>query len=475
MRVIGELLDNLSRVLLPQAVRASLRRILPEAASESADTVALDDLLQALLAGPLVSCSIAAFTADAGLARVLQPALASLIRSRGFRLLVSSSDFVTPALATVLATALPKSNRAEAGSLGTALLDTLRVAPAEQPLLHAKVYIFRLRFAHQITRLAVIGSANPTACGLLKSHELSTLLVEDNGSARAFDWLDAWFLQLWDLGIPYLLPPSPPARVDAPLSLLPYQQQVHAWLDRRWAVAPAQPLQLLRRDEVRLPGHLIVLPTGTGKTRLTIEWISSRWKDGEAIEVLWVTHLGELVKQTRRHFAPLLGATPEGRRYSDGEHRDGRRTAPAPDALRVETRQAAARLGPTAVDILVIDEAHHLGLAGIQYPALLKNVQARMIIGPTATPWRTSVGGVEDSSVDRLFPNNDEHRCEPLTLAEAVNPAGGPVLAHLFRHVVDTGLTMQLTGEETSFRVTEGNRTFAQFVTPEAVRLVAAT
>lgn len=70
---------------------------------------------------------------------------------------------------------------------------------------------------------------------------------------------------------------------------------------------------------MRLPGHLIVLPTEAGNTRLTVEWIASKWANGEEIELLWVSHLAELVKQTLRHFSEFLGRSAERRRYVDGE------------------------------------------------------------------------------------------------------------------------------------------------------------
>jgi hypothetical protein len=370
---------------------------------------------------------------------------------------------------------LPSARLDEAESLGASLVGILRVAAQDEPRLHAKMYLVGLQNGGRVTRVAIVGSANPTGCGLSRQHELSTLLVEDEASHSLFDWLQQWFSDIWDRGVAYVLPTTPPARPDGGrFAPLPFQETVLDWLNERWEEAPGEPVRVLRGNEVRLPGHLIVLPTGTGKTRLTLEWVGSKWKNHEDIAVLWVTHLGELVKQTQRHFLRLLNHGPEGRRYTDGEWRDGTRRLQTPEALRVLTRQKAARMGPAAVDILVIDEAHHVGFGGVQYPAMLSDLRARMVIGLTATPWRTPVGGVDDSSLDALFPDDDKHRCEPITLAEATDPAGGPVLAHLCRYVIDTGLTMELSEEETSFRVSAGDRTFDRFLTPEAVRLVAA-
>lgn len=59
-----------------------------------------------------------------------------------------------------------------------------------------------------------------------------------------------------------------------------------------------------------------------------------------------------------------------------------------------------------------------LGLAGIQYPKMLNDVQTRMVIGLTATPWRTAVGNSDDSPVESLFPDAGERRCATLTLAD---------------------------------------------------------
>jgi superfamily II DNA or RNA helicase len=463
-----------SVVLLPAAVRQSLDELIGTNLNCYGETVPINELLPKLVNGA-EELSIACFTADQGLVHALGENLQELVRGQRFRLLGSSLELVTLRLAQTLAGCLVPESQEGTSDLGERLRPVLRITNEEEQRLHAKVYMLRLKGTQH--RLAIIGSANATHCGLYTQQELSTLLIEDPSSKPLFDWLTDWFNRLWETGRAYTPPPTSEHRDHDDFEPLLYQEEVLNWLNERWERAPERHAGVYNSSGVRLPGHLVVLPTGCGKTRLTIEWIRSRWEAGDEIEVLWVTHLRELVQQTKRKFGALCSKQPEGRRHRDGESHDGKSPS-SPSPVDVLTRRQAAKLPTnTKVDLLVIDEAHHLGLDGIEYPEMLRNIKARMVIGLTATPWRTSLNGKMDPSLPMLFPEDTDHRIAPLTLKQAVDPAHGqngkPILPRLYRHVIDTGVELSLDDKDaTTFKV--GNSAnFKPFLTREAVKLVA--
>lgn len=144
---------------------------------------------------------------------------------------------------------LPQANRAQVDGAGASLFDVLRVAAPDGPRLDAKVYIVGLRQGGRVARVAIIGSADPTACELSRQLELSTLLVEDEASGSIFSWLEKWYSDIWDHGMPYTPPPSPQARsVAGAFEPLPFQQSVLDWLDDRWKEAPKDPVRVLQGD-----------------------------------------------------------------------------------------------------------------------------------------------------------------------------------------------------------------------------------
>lgn len=464
-----------SVVLLPAAIRQSLAELIGASWNCHGETVPINELLPKLVNGA-EELLIACFTADQGLVHALGENLQELVRRQRFRLLGSSPELVTLRLAQTLAGCLVPKSQEGTSDLGERLRPVLRITNEEEQRLHAKVYMIRLKGTQR--RLAIIGSANATHCGLYTQQELSTLLIEDPSSKPLFDWLTDWFNRLWETGRAYIPPPTSDHRDPDDFEPLLYQEEVFNWLDERWKRAPERHAGVLNGSGVRLPGHLVVLPTGCGKTRLTIEWIRSRWEAGDEIEVLWVTHLKELVQQTKRKFAALCSKQPEGRSHRDGESHDGKFPC-SPPSVDVMTRRKAAKLpSNTKVDLLVIDEAHHIGLDGREYPEMLRNIKARMVIGLTATPWRTSRNRKRDQSLPMLFPDDSDHRIKPLTLEEAVDPEhgqdGNSILPRLYRHVIKTGVELSLDDEDaTTFKV-RNPETFKPFLTREAVELVVA-
>lgn len=147
---------------------------------------------------------------------------------------------------------------------------------------------------------------------------------------------------------------GPPAEAWAPLGLRPYQE---AALDA-WEVAG-------RRG-------LVVLPTGSGKTRVAL---AAGARCGSAMLVLVPTRA--LMSQWRKELAGVV-------RTAIGALGDGEKTL---EPITVATFESAWRHMPRLGDrfgLLVVDEAHHFG-SGARDEALELSL-APFRIGLTATP-----------------------------------------------------------------------------------------
>lgn len=473
-----------SSVLIPSESLKVLQRLKTLREVLEDNPVTAKELLRLLVDAKPAALWIAGFTSDAGLTKVLGDGVGGLIRHGAFRLLVSSSDLVTLALARVLATCA-KRGTSKDSDLGKCLANVLRIASMEGQSLHAKLYLFHYDDVDGSTAdVAVLGSANPTWCGLNVSDELSTVLAardSEGTQVRLLQWLRAWYEQRWQSASEYEPPRGDSIGKQGEFLQLWYQEQVLDWLDDAWRLKPKEAKRIIdQQGNASFPGHLVVLPTGAGKTRLTLEWIARHWELGEPIEVLWLTHLRELVVQTGRMLNGIWRRCQqiEGRQYQDGEQRDGTHPS-ATLPFKVLTRKSAAGEYPELYrrpwDVIVVDEAHHLGLDGVEYPRILSKARARMLVGLSATPWRTPHGDTPDESVAQLFPDTVDNRIAPITLAEAVAPPDGlpPILSHLSRHIVDTGFTMELSPDETSFEI-RNQKTFQPFISEEAVEVVAS-
>jgi DNA repair protein RadD len=121
---------------------------------------------------------------------------------------------------------------------------------------------------------------------------------------------------------------------------------------------------------------LAVAPTGSGKTVIAVMVLMLMPR----ARVLWVVHSRELVKQAREQL--LLAGIQEN---EIGMLTSTKRTNPGARVLVATVGMFRRRPAPE-VDIVVVDEAHHV--ASAQYEALLAGMAGVYVMGLTATPWR---------------------------------------------------------------------------------------
>jgi superfamily II DNA or RNA helicase len=129
---------------------------------------------------------------------------------------------------------------------------------------------------------------------------------------------------------------------------------------------------------MRQRAGLIVLPTGTGKTRIAAEDA----KRSGASHVLYVGHTHEMLDVANSEFSAAFPSRV-------AIHSVGK-TLEKLEAVNISTiqllRHNLARLKPGTFDYVVIDEFHHA--AAKSYRAVLDRIKAPFLLGLTATPYR---------------------------------------------------------------------------------------
>lgn len=136
---------------------------------------------------------------------------------------------------------------------------------------------------------------------------------------------------------------------------------------------------------------LLCLPTGTGKTRVAVNYAFDDFVAHER-PVLWIAHTQELLQQAYETFRSV-GVTPDRMARRFGEL----------DELRYVTEPLvsfvsnAGQQGPGQPDLVIVDEAHHA--AGKTYTGWLSLYRTfardgARLLGLTATPYRLDDGEI---------------------------------------------------------------------------------
>lgn len=175
------------------------------------------------------------------------------------------------------------------------------------------------------------------------------------------------------------------------------------------------------------PSCLIVMATGTGKTRTAAElirrWINAGQNANKA--VLWLAHRDELLTQAQEVLRASCGVSV-GREQAD-------EWAPLSSRIVVATVQTigrggsrANRFGAEKFGLIVVDEAHHA--VASTYRATFRQWPNAKIVGLTATPDRSdelAMGEVFSSHTDPYDITDgirDGHLCP--VIAEALTLQG---------------------------------------------------
>ncbi|MFE9173561.1 DEAD/DEAH box helicase family protein [Streptomyces kebangsaanensis] len=145
----------------------------------------------------------------------------------------------------------------------------------------------------------------------------------------------------------------------------------------------AEAIQALNADLEASGRALLVLATGLGKTVVGGEVIAAHLRRAPQDQILVVAHAKDLVQQLERALWRHLPKEVPARLLTGDTRPDdlsGLTCATVGSALSV------ARFGYRP-DLIMIDEAHHVGEEG-QYDELLELLSTARHLGVTATPWR---------------------------------------------------------------------------------------
>jgi superfamily II DNA or RNA helicase len=136
---------------------------------------------------------------------------------------------------------------------------------------------------------------------------------------------------------------------------------------------------LLTAHKLRQPSGLIVLPTGSGKTRIAAEDA----KRTGAKRILFIGHIQEILDVARSEFEGIFSL------QQVVPHATGKSLL-NPGVVNLSTIQLlsrnTAKLKPGVFDYVVIDEFHHA--AAKSYRDILARLQPSFLLGMTATPYR---------------------------------------------------------------------------------------
>jgi len=130
---------------------------------------------------------------------------------------------------------------------------------------------------------------------------------------------------------------------------------------------------------LRQPAGLVVLPPGSGKTRIAAEDA----KRAGAQHTLYLAHTSEILDVAQSEFEAVFGVSAVKRHNTSAAFSK-------PNQVNITTIQLIARnLGEidlSCYDYIVVDEFHHAAAAS--YRRLLQHARPRFLLGLTATPFR---------------------------------------------------------------------------------------
>lgn len=160
---------------------------------------------------------------------------------------------------------------------------------------------------------------------------------------------------------------------------------------------------------------LVVMATGTGKTRTAIALVELMQKANWAKRVLYLCDRDSLIIQTKRAFTKFLPNTPAGdlrTKRTDTKERVCLSTYATMMNLIDEVEEGVRPFSPSYFDLIIIDEAHRSIYQ--KYQALFTWFDG-LILGLTATP-RSEV----DRNTYQMFELEDKNPTYAFELEEAV-------------------------------------------------------
>lgn len=144
---------------------------------------------------------------------------------------------------------------------------------------------------------------------------------------------------------------------------------------------PAQAMALDKLNQTLEEGYeraMAVMPTGLGKTYLAA-FFAQQFK-----RILFIAHREELLHQARRSFLHVMPERTSG--LYDGKFKEADAEMVFASIYTLSRKRHREVFREQQFDLIVVDEFHHA--AADTYRAVLDEIQARFLLGITATPDR---------------------------------------------------------------------------------------
>lgn len=258
--------------------------------------------------------------------------------------------------------------------------------------LHAKAWLFTRNTGYHT---AYVGSSNLSIAAMVDGQEWNVRLsgVETAHLVEKFRaTIESYWADRFHGFEPYE-PGRDGHRFDAAI------RDAGGMSSDRGAIVPAFEIhpytfqqEILDRLDVERAVHgrwrnLVVAATGTGKTVMAaLDYKRLRRDPGLGLDpsLLFVAHRKEILEQSRRRFAGVLGDGSFGELWVAGSRPQRWRHVFA--SVQTLAQQGVDRLAPDAYDVVIVDEFHHAEAA--TYTRLLRHLRPRVLVGLTATPER---------------------------------------------------------------------------------------
>lgn len=263
--------------------------------------------------------------------------------------------------------------------------------------LHAKAWLFRRQSGFDT---GYVGSSNLSRSAMLDGLEWN-VRISSVATPTLIRKFDATFETYWNDPAFVLYDPATDAdQLDEALA------KAGGGADRQTTLALSglqvrpyphqeQMLEALSAERELHNRHrnLLVAATGTGKTVVAaLDYRSLCDQAGERLSLLFVAHRKEILEQSLRTYREVLSDGAFGELYVDGQKPAQWRHVFA--SVQALSSVGMAGLKPDQFQVVVVDEFHHAEAA--TYRRLLEHLQAKELLGLTATPERSDGVDVRD-------------------------------------------------------------------------------
>ena len=287
------------------------------------------------------------------------------------------------------------------------------------PDLHAKMLLLESPAQGRM----MVGSANLTLAAMNGDKECNvTTDVELTSPA----WQSAmqWFSAHWEQAVPEPSFSKLVASLDeSAFSLCIPRRELFAYQEQ--AVASLKTFYEQQQTASR-SNTLVIMPTGSGKTAVAARWLVDLIRSDESITAVWTARQHELLMQAKNELERAGLSSEELTHIQSVDEFDdicGERPRAGGENYRVllmSSQFINKNVARVPSSIVIYDEAHHINPGSEETKSLLKVFGHKLLIGLTATPWRT------DHEEQQRFTDLFSHSIEP-NPREKHSPAIGHV------------------------------------------------